>query len=254
MILHREDQAGRKVAAGAVANYLQIIQFADLKTIQKSLVETLKKSDTIERMYRYFVETFDFFLNDPLSSMREEQWIEPLWEEMLKSQWCTVADSARVNFLLKMAAKNRVGATATDLDFVTIDGKSGKLSEIDAELLLVYFYIPGCEQCIRTREWIELDSAYQEIHKAGILKVLAFYPEKDMNKFHTYKSSVPSSWINSRDPDGRSQLEEEEKYQMRGAPTMYLLDKDKKIILKDAREDLLFKEFAKARDYINSTK
>jgi thioredoxin-related protein len=225
-----------------------VIQYADLATSQKSLLATLQKADTNERMYRYFIETFDFFLNDPLSSMREEQWIEPVWKQMLKSRWCTTADSAKVVFFLKMAAKNRVGTTATDLDYITIEGQKGKLSEIEADLLLVYFYIPGCEQCIRTREWIEEDTAYQEIHKAGVLKVLAFYPEKDMSKFLTYRNSVPLSWINSRDPDGQSQLEEQEKYQMRGAPTMYLLDKNKKIILKDAREDLLFNEFAKARD------
>ncbi len=232
----------------SIPNYLQAIQFADLPTIQKALVSVIKKTDTNERMYRFFIEAFDFYLNDALSGLREEQWIEPVWHQMLKSKWCTLADSAKIDFFLKMADKNRVGSTATDLDYITIQGQKGKLSEINAELLLVYFYIPGCEQCIRTREWIEMDTAYQELHKAGILQVLAFYPEKDMNKFHTYRTSVPNSWINARDPDGRSQLEEEEKYQMRGAPTMYLLDKNKRIILKDAREDLLFNEFAKARD------
>lgn len=247
-ILHQEDQYGQKIAANAVANYLGMIRYANLETIQQSLVNTLQKADSNERMYRYFVEIFDYYLNDPLSGFREEQWIEPVWKKMLESKWCTLADSVQVDFFLKMAAKNRVGSLATDLDYITIQGEKGKLSELKSEFLLVYFYIPGCQQCIQTREWIESDTAYQEIHKAGILQVLAFYPEKDMNKFHTYKSSIPSTWINARDPNNRSQLEEEEKYQMRGAPTMYLLDKNKKIILKDAREDLLFAEFAKVRE------
>jgi hypothetical protein len=248
MQIHHTDEYGRRWLPTFFSMYLRFIQFADLPIIQKSLVDVIKKSDTNERMYRFFIETFDFYLNDALSELREEQWIVPVWQQMLKSRWCTAADSGKIRFFLRMAAKNPVGSTATDLDFVSIQGQKGKLSEIDAELLLVYFYIPGCPQCVMTLEWIQEDSAYQEIHKAGILRGFAFYPEKDMNLFRTYSSSIPNTWLNARDPDGMSQLEEEEKYQMRGAPTIYLLDKNKKVILKDARMDLLFREFEKARD------
>ncbi|MDR1951854.1 MAG: DUF5106 domain-containing protein [Bacteroidales bacterium] len=233
---------------GAVQRYLQAISLADLPTIQRSLVETIKKADTNERMWRYFIEVFDFYLNDALSEMREERWIVPVWQQMLQSKWTTFSDNAKLNFFLEMAAKNPVGSIATDLDFVDIQGRKGKLSEIDAELLLVYFYIPGCPQCKMTIEWIESDTAYQDIHKAGILQALAFYPEKDMAIFRGYRNTVPSTWINSREPDDRSQLEEEGLYQMRGAPTIYLLDRNKNVILKDARMDLLFKEFHKARE------
>ena len=233
---------------GSIRNYLLSIRFADLPTIQRSLVETIRKADTNEKMYRHFVEAFDFYLNDPLSDIREEQWIEPVWRQMLKSRWSIAADEARIQFLLGMAAKNPVGSAATELEFVTIQGQRGRLSEIEAELLLVYFYIPGCVQCIMMREWIEEDTAYQELHNAGILQALAFYPEKDMSLFQSYRTSIPNTWINGRDPDGMSQLEEEGRYQMRGAPTIYLLDKDKKVLLKDARMDLLFEEFAKARE------
>jgi hypothetical protein len=242
MSLHRQD------FHGAVERYLQAIQLADLQTIQRSLVETIKKADTNERMYRYFVETFDLYLNSEWTGMRDEQWIEPVWHQMLKSRWSTFADSAKINFFLKLADRNRVGTSAPDLDFITIHGQKGKLSEIDAELVMLFFYAPGCAECVRTLGWIVQDSAYQELLDAGVLQVLAFYPEKDMNVFRTYRGNIPNTWINARDPDGMSQLEEEEKYLMRGAPTMYLLDKNKNIILRDARIDQLFNEFAKTRD------
>jgi len=246
-VIHRKDALGRNWVPNFFKQYLQMIQFADLATIQKSLVETLKKTDTNERMYRYFIELFDHYLNDALSELRNEQWIEPVWRQMLKSKWCTASDSAKINFFLRLADKNRVGAIATDLEFITAQGQKGRLSEIDAELLMIYFYIPGCVQCAITIEWIVADSAFQAIHNAGILQVLAFYPEKDLALFNAYRSTVPGTWINAREPDGRSQLEEEGAYQMRGAPTIYLLDRNKRVILKDARMDLLFNEFEKTR-------
>ncbi|MCL2682292.1 MAG: DUF5106 domain-containing protein [Bacteroidales bacterium] len=236
------------IYSGAIARYLQMIRFADLPTIQRSLAETLRRADTNERMYRQFVNSFDFFLNDANSQLREEQWMVPIWQQMLKSRWATFSDSAKINFGLRMAAKNPVGSIATDLEFVTIQGQRGRLSEINAELILVYFYIPGCADCVRTLEFIRLDSAYQELIEAGILQGFAFYPGEDLNSFRSYRNTIPNTWINARNPDGMSQLDELGLYQMRGAPTMYLLDRDKRIILKDARLDLLFNEFDKARE------
>jgi len=236
------------IYGGAIARYLQLIQFADLPTIQRSLAETLRKADTNERMYRQFVESFDFFLHDPISRLRNEQWIEAIWHQMLESRWATFTDSSRISFLLRQAEQNRVGSIATDLEFVTIDGERGRLLDIEAELLLVYFYIPGCPQCRMTMEWIQGDSAFQELKQAGILQAFAFYPEHNLHLFRSYAPNIPSAWINARDPDGMSQLMEDGLYQMRGAPTMYLLDRDKRIILKDARIDLLFREFERARE------
>jgi len=255
MYLHREDFRGRRdvfgsvdIFSSAIARYLQLIQFADLPTIQRSLAETLRRADTNERMYRHFVESFDFFLHDPISRLRNEQWAEAVWHQMLESQWATFSDSARINFLLRLADQNRVGSFATDLEFVTIHGQRGRLHDIEAELLMVYFYIPGCPQCRMTMEWLQGDSLFQELHQAGILQAFAFYPEHDLDLFRSYAENIPSTWINARDPDGMSQLMEQALYQMRGAPTIYLLDRDKKVILKDARMDLLFREFERARE------
>lgn len=254
-VLHTDEFRGRRdvfgsvdIHSGAIARYLTMIQFADLPTVQRSLAETLRKADTNERMYRQFVESFDFFLHDPISRLRNEQWAEAVWHQMLKSRWATFSDSARINFLLRQVNQNRVGSLATDLEFVTIQGERGRLLEIEAELLLVYFYIPGCPQCRMTMEWIQSDSTFQKLHQAGILQAFAFYPEHDLDLFRSYAPNIPSTWINARDPDGMSQLMEQGLYQMRGAPTIYLLDRDKKVILKDARMDLLFREFARARE------
>lgn len=256
MQLHTEAFRGRRdvfgsvdMFSGAIARYLQLIQFADLETIQRSLVETIRRADTNERMYRQFVESFNFFLHDPISRLRNEQWIEPVWHQMLESQWATFADSARIQHFLRLANINRVGSVATDLQFVTIQGETGRLLDIEAELLMVYFYIPGCPQCRMTMEWIQSDPAYQALVEAGILQGFAFYPEHDLDLFQSYAPHIPSAWINARDPDGMSQLMGDGLYQMRGAPTIYLLDRDKRVILKDARMDLLFNEFARAKEY-----
>jgi len=255
MQLHTEAFVGRRdvfgsvdIFSSAIARYLQLIQFADLPVIQRSLAETLRQADVNERMYRQFVESFSFFLHDPISRLRNEQWIEPIWHQMLQSQWATFADSARIQHFLRLADINRVGSVATDLEFVTIQGERGRMHDIETELLLLYFYIPGCPQCRMIMEWINTDSTFQAIHQAGILTAFAFYPEGNVELFQSYAENIPSTWINARDPDGMSQLMEDNLYQMRGAPTIYLLDRNNRVVLKDARMDLLFREFARAKE------
>jgi len=255
MYLHREEFIGRRdvfgsvdIYSGAIARYLQLIQFADLPVIQRSLAETLRKADVNERMYRQFVESFSFFLHDPISRLRNEQWIEPIWHQMLQSQWATFADSARIQHFLRLADINRVGSVSADLEFVTVQGQRGRMHDIETELLLLYFYIPGCPQCRMIMEWINSDSTFQAILQAGILTAFAFYPEGNVDLFQSYAENIPSTWINARDPDGMSQLMEDNLYQMRGAPTIYLLDRNNRVVLKDARMDLLFREFARAKE------
>ena len=244
MILHDKQ----RFPSGAIENYLQAISQADLPTIQRSLVETMRRADTNERMWRFFAESFDLYLNSEFHHMRNEQWIEPVWHQMLKSQWTTFADSAKLNFFIRRAAETPVGSIAPDLEFLTIQGQRGRLSEFNAERILIYFYIPGCPQCAMTIEWITRDTAYQELIQAGILKGFAFYPEHNLNVFRQYSSTIPSTWVNAREPDGMSQLEEQLLYRMNGAPTMYLLDRDKTIILKDATLTQLYNEFDRARN------
>ena len=66
----------------------------------------------------------------------------------------------------------------------------------------------------------------------GSLKVLAIYPDRDLDAWHEYAPTMPSSWINSYDKG--CVIEAERLYDLRAIPAMYLLDSHKTVLVRDS--------------------
>ena len=73
-----------------------------------------------------------------------------------------------------------------------------------------------------------------EMIRAGRLEVLALYPDEDLTAWRAHAPQVPSSWINAYDAGAR--ISKEELYDLKAIPSMYLLDRDKRVLAKDAFE------------------
>ena len=64
------------------------------------------------------------------------------------------------------------------------------------------------------------------------LKVLSMYPDEDMKAWKEYLPTLPTHWLNGY--DASQQIKNEELYDLRAIPTLYLIDRKKFVILKDA--------------------
>ena len=67
----------------------------------------------------------------------------------------------------------------------------------------------------------------------GRLKVLVVYPDEDLKAWERSEAE-PSGWIDARDADGR--LRGEELYDLRAIPSIYLLDHQKRVVVKDSTD------------------
>ena len=68
----------------------------------------------------------------------------------------------------------------------------------------------------------------------GRLKVLALYPDEDLAAWRDYRSNMPASWINAYDKG--CVIREKSTYNLSAIPALYLLDRDKRVLVKDATE------------------
>ena len=66
----------------------------------------------------------------------------------------------------------------------------------------------------------------------GNLKILAVYPDEDKEEWERHLPDFPKEWINGYDK--KLVIKEKNLYDLKAIPTLYLLDKDKKVLLKDA--------------------
>jgi hypothetical protein len=68
--------------------------------------------------------------------------------------------------------------------------------------------------------------------KDGTLQILAVYPDKDLTEWKKYAGEMPAQWINSY--DHKTVIKDEDLYDLKAIPSLYLLDKTKRVLLKDA--------------------
>ena len=143
----------------------------------------------------------------------------------------------RYRFLLEMALRNRPGTLAADILFTDRRGVERRLSSVRAEYTVLLFYDPACESCRAVERWIAGSPVYGDCIDRGRLKVVAIYAGDDRRTWLDGLGELPRSWIAGYDPQLR--IVRSLSYDTGGVPLLYLLDRDKRVVLKEPRVDEL---------------
>ena len=62
--------------------------------------------------------------------------------------------------------------------------------------------------------------------------MLNIYPDEDLQAWYDYLDNYPKDWICGYDPD--QVIRSDTRYWLRAIPSLYLLDDEKRVVLKDA--------------------
>lgn len=126
--------------------------------------------------------------------------------------------------------RNRIGHNAEDFDYVCRDGLSYHLYGIEAEYLIVMFYNPECSRCKNNIREMCADSTVSKLMSSGILKILAICPWGDYDEWE--KSECPDGWLCGFDK--KAIIAAKRLYDIQQLPSLYLLDKNKRVLVKEA--------------------
>lgn len=234
-----------EVTEQAFADYINIFNYASPQVVTLSIKDMLKKTEIEHRMFIYFTDLFDKYLYDPNSPARNETYYIPVLEVLLASNQTDEMLKIRYAKLLDLALKNRIGEKAINFNFIEANGKRSNLYNIKADYTLIYFYNPGCIACKQLQFELENSLQIKELLKSKKLKILALYPDEDIAEWEAYKVNIPTQWINAYDKG--AVLQEKEMYDLKAIPTLYLLDKDKNVIFKDGKIQVISEYLDKIR-------
>jgi len=126
----------------------------------------------------------------------------PLYSDVVYAQLLrALPETPQRVWLLEQLAKNRVGDHAADVPVRTADGKEMRLWKIKSEQTLLIFFDPDCRRCQRLDAQLKQEPLIVQNPRLKVVR-------KDINDLHG-------------------------EYYVPHTPALYLLDKEKRVVLKE---------------------
>lgn len=198
-----------------------------------------ERKDTASQVFETFVDLFQKYYYDPNSPMRNEDVYYHFVSRYASYEGLTDVEKAKYEREARLCALNRIGTRASDFRFADRRGNIMNLYDIKAELTLLFFSNPGCEACMNIISVLREDPVISSMVASGRMAVANIYIDEDIQTWRSYMPVYPEEWYNGFDPD--MVLRSNETYAVRAIPSLYLLDSEKRIIMKDAPEERLFR-------------
>ena len=207
----------------------------------KGVARLFDRIDAFERKYpdtnvfEQLCRLTGSYLYDPNSPVRNEDLYLPFVERLAASDLIDEGYRRAYRWDAGMCRLNRVGTPAADFSFTDSGGKVRTLYGIRAEYTLLIFGNPGCNAC---RELMEAMAATPEIAAliaGGRLQVVDVFIDPEVDDWMTHVAEYPADWINGYDHNYI--IRTDMLYNVRGIPSIYLLDASKTVLMKDAVEE-----------------
>lgn len=137
----------------------------------------------------------------------------------------------RATYLLGEALKNAPGTELPDMQVVLRSGEQASLREmVDGNTLLI-FYDPYCPECHELMAQLTADDTFNSTVAGQRLKVIAVYPEYDMESWGNPAEPLPAQWIDAIiTPDGSEVVYD--LFSIPVTPSTFFVGCDRSIVLK----------------------
>ena len=175
----------------------------------------------------------DDYLYNPNSPYYNETLYGMYLETLLDVLPQTDAMRSSYQFRLELLKRNNVGDKATDFTYYLPSGTHRTLAAtpVKNNRLLLVFYDPECESCHEVLQQMVSDKALAETVQAGKMSVLAIYTEGNDDAWRKSLPDMPQDWTVGTD---REAVKIGALYDLKAMPSLYLLDGQKTVLLKDA--------------------
>lgn len=183
----------RLVGEQGVVDFLNLMQHADSLTAARSATALVDSLTAHKTAFPFFSDTWERYLTDPESPLRNDL----VYAHLLRA----LPQTPQREWLIQQLQKNTVGSRAADILVTLDDGRSCSLQKMEAALTLIVFFDPDCERCHALDAQLAQEPLIQQNPRLRMVR-------KNVNDLQG-EFYIPHT------------------------PTLYLLDADKRVLLKD---------------------
>jgi len=219
------------------ADFVALLGRGDESVADKAVGAFAKRAfaaSTPKAVRERFAKLAEHYLWNPDSPMRDDALYVLFLRRLSGSPSFTSAQRGLWSHQLEIASKNLPGTVATDFEYMDRGGRFGTLHGTEGRYIVLYFNDPDCETCHAVTKWMSREPLFTSDPR---LTVLAVYPDADTDLWLSHPQPFPSSWIDACSPEG--EVSGRQLYIIRATPTIFLLDSDKRVLLKDPSPESL---------------
>ena len=199
---------------------------------QEPIRKLMERASVSKKMFDYFGMLSEKVLHDPNSPYRSDELYIAVLEAQIASPHYDRYEKMAPEYDLQIVRQNRIGHKANDFSYTVANGKSYRMYNVKSDFTIIYFNNPGCTICRDITNAMKESAIITEMVQKGRLKVLAIYPDEQLDEWHKHRADIPSAWINGYDKG--TLIDREKLYNVNAIPAIYLLDKQKMVLVKDS--------------------
>lgn len=228
------------------ANYASLFPHTEIDSVLPEAARNLMRRAEVNRnAYNLLAQTADTYLYEPESPVANENAYLHFLKAITESPFIDSALRTRYEVQLEDVLKNRPGTIATDFEIRLRNG--GTINLLDecksSKATLLLFYDPECSDCSLLVSRMKKDTSLSKAVSSGHLNIIAVYPEGDETMFAEAAGKIPDEWRDGISPEGT--VTEKELYSITSFPTIYLLDTNGKVLLKNVPAEIAISEAKK---------
>lgn len=234
------------VLPGKLENYMKKLTSNHPDSITKSLDIILEKMEPAETTYRYYLSTY-------LNEYGKSKIIgyDAIYVHLVdnyysdgKAPWVSEENLLKIVDNANKIRPSLIGKIGADLKVFGEDGKTTiSISEIDYEYLVLLFWAPDCGHCTKMMPtFVEFNDKWKD-SGVKVFAICTKHQDKTKNCWEKLEEKNMLGFINAADQYHRSRFKM--KYNVSTTPKVFILNKDREILLKNLGADQLedaFKE------------
>lgn len=216
---------------GVVADYLGLLVSADAP--ESFRLRILYPLETVPIAYvPKVLDIYRQYLYDPGAPLESEEVFKIVLAWAEASPKVPEGYQVASREILRLLRLNEVGSEATEIVYTSPEGGKRRLSRVLEPYTLLFFGTYGCEVCATTYDYLTKHPVVRQLAEKKKLRLLYIYVQDDPER-PLEALSPELGWVETgRDTDG--QITGVPLYDIKSSPTLYLLDKQKTVLLKNA--------------------
>lgn len=218
----------------AFVDYITFFRYAHRNIVKSSVNNLMNKAQSNMANFWMIADAAEKYLYSNDAVLLSDEAYMLFLNDIVRSSNVKKSEKERYKHQIMKINGNQLGMVAPEVKMVDVNKNKVNLEEITAPTTFLFFNDPDCEDCSLARLRLSTNVVLNQLIKDKQVAFVCIYPAEYNKEWAEKAKEYTENWIVVAAEDA------DEYYDLRNSPTIYALDKDKKILSRTVTvEDIL---------------